>query len=146
MLSQIINISIKTGNYPDQLKIAKVIPIYKKGSSSDPSNYRPISILSNINKIFEKILHKRLFKYLNKFNILYKYQFGFRKGHSTTQALIELTDNIKKGIDDKTYTCGIFIDLCKAFDTVDHDILLSKMHHYGIRGVVQKLFKSYLTN
>ena len=146
MLSQIINISIKTGNYPDQLKIAKVIPIYKKGSSSDPSNYRPISILSNINKIFEKILHKRLFSYLNKFNILYKYQFGFRKGHSTTQALIELTDNIKRGIDDKQYTCGIFIDLCKAFDTVDHDILLSKMHHYGIRGVVQKLFKSYLTN
>ena len=64
---------------------------------------------------------------MNKFNILYKYQFGFRKGHSTTQALIELTDNIKRGLDDKQYTCGIFIDLCKAFDTVDHTILLSKM-------------------
>ena len=146
LLARVINISIKTGIYPDQLKIAKVIPIYKKGNHSDPSNYRPISILSNINKIFEKILHKRLYSYLNKFNILYKFQFGFRKGHSTTQALIELTDNIKRGLDDKKYTCGIFIDLCKAFDTVDHNILLSKMHHYGIRGVVYNLFKSYLTN
>ena len=134
LLARVINISIKTGIYPDQLKIAKVIPIYKKGNHSDPSNYRPISILSNINKIFEKILHKRLYSYLNKFNILYKFQYGFRKGHSTTQALIELTDNIKRGLDDKKYTCGIFIDLCKAFDTVDHNILLSKMHHYGIRG------------
>ena len=96
LLSQIINTSIKTGCYPDQLKIAKVIPIFKKGSNSDPNNYRPISILSNINKIFEKILHSRLYKYLDKFNLLYEYQFGFRKGHSTTQALIELTDNIKK--------------------------------------------------
>ena len=83
---------------------------------------------------------------MNKFDILYKYQYGFRKGHSTTQALIELTDNIKKGIDDKKYTCGIFIDLCKAFDTVDHAILLGKMYHYGIRGIVHKLFKSYLIN
>ena len=146
LLARVINISIKTGIYPDQLKIAKILPLYKKGSNSDPSNYRPISILSIINKIFEKILHKRLYNYLNKFNILYKYQFGFRKGHSTTQALIELTDNIKRGLDNKQYTCGIFIDLCKAFDTVDHNILLNKMHHYGIRGVVYKLFKSYLTN
>ena len=84
LLAQVINISIKTGIYPDQLKIAKVIPIYKKGNHSDPSNYRPISILSNINKIFEKILHKRLYSYLDKFNILYKFQFGFRKGYSAT--------------------------------------------------------------
>ena len=88
--------SIKTGKYPDHLKIAKVIPIFKKGSNNDPNNYRPISILSNVNKIFEKLLHSRLYKYLNKFDILYKYQYGFRKGHSTTQALIELTDHIKR--------------------------------------------------
>ena len=145
-ISEIINLSIKTGQYPNKLKIAKVIPIHKKGDTNNPSNYRPISILSIINKVFEKVLHKRLFKYLDKFNILYEFQFGFRKGHSTTQALIEITDKIKKGIDNGNSTCGIFIDLCKAFDTVNHDILLNKMHHFGIRGIVHKLFKSYLTN
>ena len=145
-ISEIINLSIKTGQYPNKLKIAKVIPIYKKGDTNNPSNYRPISILSIINKVFEKVLHKRLSKYLDKFNILYEFQFGFRKGHSTTQALIEITDKIKKGIDNGNSTCGIFIDLCKAFDTVNHDILLNKMHHCGIRGIVHKLFKSYLTN
>ena len=145
-ISEIINFSIKTGQYPDHLKVAKVIPIHKKGDTSNPNNYRPISILSVVNKIFEKILHKRLYSYLNKFNILYKFQFGFREGHSTTQALTEITDKIRNGMDHKNYTCGIFIDLCKAFDTVDHEILLSKMYHYGIRGIVQKLFKSYLTN
>ena len=128
------------------MKIARVTPIYKKGSKSDPSNYRPISVLSQINKIYEKILHKRLYKYLTKFQILYEFQFGFREGHSTTQALIEITDRIKHAIDNKDLTCGIFIDLTKAFDTVDHNILLKKMYHYGIRGCVNNLFKSYLTN
>ena len=145
-LAIIFNASIKNGVYPDLLKTARVTPIYKKGDKSDPSNYRPISVLSQVNKVFEKILHKRLYKYLTKFEILYEYQFGFRKGHSTTQALIEITDKIKRALDNKEQTCGIFIDLTKAFDTVDHNILLKKMHHYGIRGVVNNLFKSYLTN
>ena len=145
-LANIFNSSIATGVYPDLLKIARVTPIYKKGSKSDPSNYRPISVLSQINKIYEKILHKRLYKYLTKFQILYEFQFGFREGHSTTQALIEITDRIKHAIDNKDLTCGIFIDLTKAFDTVDHNILLKKMYHYGIRGCVNNLFKSYLTN
>ena len=128
------------------MKIARVSPIYKKGSKNDPSNYRPISVLSIINKIFEKILHKRLYKYLTKYDILYKYQFGFREGHSTTHALIEATDTIKHAIDNKELTCGIFIDLTKAFDTVDHSILLQKLFHYGIRGNVYNLFKSYLSD
>ena len=83
---------------------------------------------------------------MTKFNILYEYQFGFREGHSTTQALIEITDRIKTAIDKKDLTCGIFIDLTKAFDTVDHNILLKKMFHYGIRGNVYDLFQSYLSN
>ena len=145
-LSIIFNASIVNGIYPDLLKTARVTPIYKKGTKSDPSNYRPISVLSQVNKVYEKILHKRLYKYLTKFEILYEYQFGFRKGHSTTQALIEITDKIKRALDNKEQTCGIFIDLTKAFDTVDHDILLKKLHHYGIRGNVNNLFKSYLTN
>merc|ERR1712179_118848 len=144
-LANIFNASINTGTNPDLLKIARVTPIYKKGSKSDPSNYRPISVLSQVNKIYEKLLHKRLYKYLTKFEILYEYQFGFREGHSTTQALVEITDRIKRALDNKDLTCGIFIDLTKAFDTVDHNILLQKMHHYGIRGNANNLFKSYLT-
>ena len=99
-----------------------------------------------INKIFEKIIHVRLYSYLSKFNILYKYQFGFREGHSTNQALTEITDKIKFAMDRKLLTCGIFIDLTKAFDTVNHRILLDKLYHYGIRGNVHKLFTSYLSN
>ncbi len=125
-LANIFNASISKGIYPDLLKTARVTPIYKKGAKSDPGNYRPISVLSQVNKVFEKILHKRLFKYLTKFKILYEYQFGFREGHSTTQALIEITDRLKNAMDAKKLTCGIFIDLTKAFDTVDHDILLKK--------------------
>ena len=139
-LANIFNISISSGVYPDYLKTARVTPIYKSGEKSDPSNYRPISVLSLMNKVFEKILHKRLYKYLTKFKILYEYQFGFREGHSTTQALIEITDRLKSAIDNKDLTCGIFIDLTKAFDTVDHNILLEKMFHYGIRGNVYNLF------
>ena len=145
-LSKIFNKSISNGIYPDLLKTARVTPIYKKGVKSDPGNYRPISVLSQVNKIFEKILHKRLYKYLSKFKILYEYQFGFREGHSTTQALVEITDRLKNAMDAKELSCGIFIDLTKAFDTVDHAILLKKMYRYGIRGNVHNLFKSYLSN
>ena len=146
LLANIINMSISKGVYPDSLKIARVSPIFKKGVKSDPNNYRPISVLSLINKVFEKVLHARLYSYLNKYNILYEYQFGFREGHSTNQALTEITDNIRFAMDRQLLTCGIFIDLTKAFDTVNHSILLDKMHHYGIRGNAYKLFRSYLSN
>ena len=145
-LANIFNASISNGVYPDLLKTARVTPIYKTGEKSDPSNYRPISVLSLLNKVYEKILHKRLYKYLTKFKILFDYQFGFREGHSTTQALIGITDRLKSAIDNNDLTCGIFIDLTKAFDTVDHNILLNKMFHYGIRGKVYNLFESYLSD
>ena len=146
ILANILNLSISKGVYPDSLKIARVSPIFKKGVKSDPSNYRPISVLSLINKVFEKVLHSRLYSYLNKYNKLYEYQFGFREGHSTNHVLTEITDNIKFAMDSQLLTCGIFIDLTKAFDTVNHSILLDKLHHYGIRGNVHKLFTSYLSN
>ena len=145
-LVKIFNLALSTGVYPNSLKIAKVIPIFKKGDPASVNNYRPISILSTVNKIFEKILYNRLIKYIDKFQILYKYQFGFRKNHSTEHALIEITDQIRLAMDNNKITCGIFVDLSKAFDTVNHHILLGKLENYGIRGKGLELFKSYLSD
>ena len=145
-LCNIFNNMVKSGIYPDDLKIAKVVPIYKSGDSTKCTNYRPISVLSLINNVFEKILFKRLYDYLEKFEILYQYQYGFRKGHSTMHALVELVDKIKNSIDNGEMTCGIFVDLSKAFDTVNHKILLEKLNHYGFRGKANQLLASYLTN
>ena len=145
-LSKIINICIRTGVHPEKLKLAHVIPIFKKGCRLLVSNYRPISLLSNINKIFEKIMHKRIYSFLDKFNLLYKLQFGFRSKHSTSHALIHMTEAIRAALDSGLVTCGIFVDFQKAFDTVNHEILLKKLDHYGFRGVVNDWFRSYLTN
>ena len=123
-----------------------MVPIHKSGSTTSLNNYRPISILSAINMLFEKLLYKRMYNYLTKFNILYKYQFGFRSGHSTNHALTEMTDNIKMAMNNQEFLCGIFIDLSKAFDTVPHNLLLDKMYHMGFRGITNKLFSSYLSN
>ena len=146
-LAEILNLSFTTGIYIDKLKISRVIPIYKeKGDKFLSENYRPISLLSNINKIYEKVMHNRLYSFLEEQGSIYENQFGFRKNHSTTHALIDLTENIRKAIDNNQFACGIFIDLQKAFDTVDHTILLKKLEHYGIRGVANDWFRSYLTN
>ena len=120
ILSDIINISFKTGKFIDALKYVKVIPVYKnKGSPFEAGNYRPISLLSNVDKILEKLVHKRMIKFLEDNKILYDRQFGFRCKHSTVYGLITITEDIKKSIDDGKLTCGVFIDLQKAFDTVD---------------------------
>ena len=108
------------GEYPTQLKIAKVIALFKKGQKTQPNNYRPISLLSCFDKIFEKILSKRLVKFLEINKILFKYQYGFRKLYSTTLALIKFTDKIIRYLDEGNYCISIFVDLTKAFDTVDH--------------------------
>ena len=102
--------------------------------------------MSVFDKIIEKLVHKRLYNFLEQQNILYHKQFGFRKNNSTTFALIEITEKIKETIDNHKYGCGIFIDLRKAFDTVNHSILLKKLEHYGIRGTTYKWFESYLIN
>ena len=143
-LSKIYNIPIPTGTHPDKLKHANVIPIFKEGSRLIISNYRPISLLSNLNKIFEKIMYKRIYAFLEKHNILYDLQFGFRAKHSTTHALINITEKIRSALDSGKVACGIFIDLQKAFDTVNHDILLKKMNHYGFRGKINEWLRSYL--
>lgn len=97
------------------------------------NNYRPISLLSNIDKIFEILIKNRLISFLDKYNIISNNQFGFRNKHSTTHALISLTETIRQNLDSGKFSCGIFIDLQKAFDTVSHEILLSKLNHYGMR-------------
>ena len=145
-LCKIISNSFTSGVFPESLKISKVIPIHKDGSTQILDNYRPISLLSVFDKIIEKLMHIRLYSFLTDHNILFQNQFGFRKNNSTTYALIQITEMIKESIDNHKYGCGIFIDLRKAFDTVNHNILLTKLEHYGIRGTALNWFKSYLSN
>ena len=145
-LLHIFNLSLSMGIVPDQLKIAKIIPVYKKGDHSSACNYRPISLLSVFDKLLEQIMYSRLISFLNVNNVLYGYQFGFRQNHSTTAALLEVLDNIYQNLDNHNKILGIYLDLQKAFDTVNHDILLYKLHNYGVRGRAYDWFKNYLTN
>ena len=145
-LADIFNHSFHTGVYPSKLKIAKVIALYKKNSSFLPENYRPISLLSCLDKIFEKLIHKRLMAFINKYKIIILEQYGFLKDHSTMCALIDVIDNVRNYIDKGEYALGIFLDLKKAFDTVNHSILLSKLDFYGFRGHVNQFIASYLSD
>lgn len=145
-LHHIISLSLVNGIVPDQLKIAKVIPIHKGGDRSLPDNYRPISLLPNFSKILEKIVSVRLTNFLNENNLISPCQFGFRKGHSTVHSLTHFINNITKALNDKKHSIVIFCDLRKAFDTVDHRILLTKLSNLGVSGAALHWFSSYLTN
>ena len=142
-----LDLRIETGVFPNCLKIAEVIPIYKKRDQNMPTNYRPISLLSQFDKFFEKMLFSRLFSYLDKNQLLSKNQFRFRPNSSIQFAKSTIHDKLIKNIDNGLYTCCIFLDLSKAFDTVNHKVLLWKLHHYfGIRGIALHLIESYLSN
>ena len=143
---KIFNESLSTGIVPEGMKLAKIVPIYKSGDSSLFSNYRPISVLPVFSKILEKLVYNRLLSFLDKNCILYDKQFGFRKKVSTSMALIHLIDKITEALDNKEHVLGVFLDVSKAFDTVDHEILLNKMYKYGIRGQPLNWFTNYLSN
>ena len=145
-LAFIMNLSFSTGIFPDKLKMARVVPILKKGDKSIPGNYRPISILPIISKLFEKLVNNRIVNFLERNEILYNHQYGFRHGYNTKLSLINLINQITKYTDEGRITVGVFIDFAKAFDTINHTILLKKLEHYGIRGIALEWFRNYLKN
>ena len=145
-LTLLINQSLKTGIFPDKLKLARISPIYKKDDPHLVENYRPISILPSVSKIFEKIVFQQLSNYFVDNNYLCHHQYGFRKKHSTEHAILEAVDRIGTELDIGNISIAIFLDLSKAFDTLNHDILLAKLKYYGLSESSVAWFRSYLTN
>ena len=146
ILVHTINASLTQGIFPSDLKCAKVLPLFKGGSKVDISNYRPISLLPIFSKIYERVMHTRIYKFLNSKDAIYSGQYGFRKGHSCEHALLSAQHNILHALDKKQIAILLLIDFSKAFDMVDHKILIDKLDHYGIRSNALLWMKSYLLN
>ena len=145
-LTIVFNQSISEGIFPSIMKTAMVTPLYKSGSRDLNTNYRPISLLMTISKILEKLLYIRTYNFLIQTNQIYQSQYGFRKKHSCEHAIQELVGTVLKGFENNEYTCAIFLDLSKAFDSLEHHVLLDKLDLYGIRGIAQSWYKSYLSD
>ena len=141
---EVFNQSLSTGIFPDKMKIARVTPIFKADDKLLMSNYRPVSVLPVFSKILERLMYNRLLHYLQVNDLLCSNQFGFREKHSTYMALARLMDSISNELEQKRHCIGIFIDLSKAFDTLDHSILLSKLNLYSVRSLENAWFTSYL--
>ena len=146
IICKLFNGSIQSGIFPDCNKLAKIVPIHKSGDSTTSSNFRPISLLPILSKIFEKLMHYRLNNFVERNNLIRNNQFGFRKSRSTTDVVLEFLDHAFNSLNEKNYLIAIYLDLSKAFDTINHEILLTKLNHMGIRGGVGEWFKSYLSS
>ena len=144
-LTIIINQMIETGVYPEKFKISKITPIYKKNERTNIANYRPISLLPTLSKIFERVIHTQLYTYFDENKLLSEQQYGFREKHSTELAAVKLVDYINHEMDIGNTPEAIFIDLSKAFDTLNFDILIHKLQFYGLSGNSLALMKSYVT-
>ena len=145
-LTKIINQSLLTGIFLDKLKLAKVLPIYKKNDDNILDNYRPISVLPTISKVLERIIYNQIYNHFTELKLFFDSQYGFRTEHSTELATLELIDRIVVKMDQNKIPLNIYLDLSKAFDTINHEILIFKLKHYGIIGNSLNLLKSYLTN
>jgi hypothetical protein len=145
-LSHIFNLSITTGTFPSKLKCSRTVPIFKSGDPESCDNYRPISLLSSISKILEKLISVQLVNHLELNNLLYKHQYGFQRKKSTEHNLLHISNYIFNALNNKEKCLGIFLDLKKAFDVCSHEILLKKLKKYGITGVAHQWFSSYLKN
>ncbi len=145
-LAKVITTSFEQGICPQTLKLARVVPIHKGGSRTDVSNYRPISLLTSFSKIYEKLMHHRIVDFMEGNNSFYEMQYGFRAGRSCEHALLNAHNTLLNSLSKKQISLLLLIDFSKAFDMVDHDILLSKLSHYGIRGVALDWIKSYLSD
>ena len=145
-LHHIFNLSLSSGEFPQDVKLAEVIPLFKKGLKDKMENYRPISLLITILKILEKCIYKRLYNFLDKNNIFYEKQYGFRTNHSCKRAIQNLYGHLLKNKEEGINSVAIFLDLSKAFDTLSHNLLLKKLELYGVCGLCNKWFESYIKN
>ena len=144
VLTNLYNHCFAVGVFPTCFKTAKVIPVFKTGEIQKLTNYRPVSLLSCFSKILEKLVHSRTVDFINSHHILTPTQYGFRSNHSTIHAILDVIASTYDNIENQVFTGLVLLDLAKAFDTVDHDILFQKLHHYGIRGIANNFFRSFL--
>ena len=143
-LSRLVNCCLRGGYYPACFKVARVVPVFKGGDPTDFSNYRPVSVLPVLSQVFERVLKGRLVEFFEGHGVINPGQYGFRAGHSTAMAVLDMVERVRAAWDRGNVSLGVFIDLKKAFDTVDHELLLAKLGHYGVRGVELGLLASYL--